>query len=311
MPETPETFDTPVVFILFNRPETTQKVFDTIAAIRPSRLLLIADGPRPSHPRDAVRCREARAVTGRIDWPCQVHRNFSEVNLGSGERIISGLNWVFSLVEEAVILEDDCLPHPSFFPYCRELLARYRDDPRVYMISGNDFVEKHVAGDRSYFFSRMPHIWGWATWRRAWSRLDLRLNHWPEIRESNLLAEIFDDPRVLAYWTEIFDVVHRNLGFDGWDYRLNYTIFVNNLLSITPRVNMVANIGFGPEATRTKVAIPKWMLPAQEMRFPLLHPPAVIPMRSLDRKDQLLYLPPRLPLRAVRKLRRILAGAQR
>ena len=307
----PDPFETSVVFILFNRPETTQRVFDVIASVRPSQLLLIADGPRPGNPRDEQRCREARAVTERIDWPCQVHRNFSDVNLGSGARIISGLNWAFSLVEEAIILEDDCLPHPSFFPFCQELLARYRDDARVCMISGDNFVEKHFAGECSYFFSRMTHIWGWATWRRAWSRLDLRLTRWPEIREANLLAEIFDDPRVVAYWTEIFDVVHRNMGFDGWDYRLTYTTLVSNMLSVAPRVNMVANVGFGPEATRTKVAVAKWMLPAQEMSFPLKHPPAVVPMRSLDLPDQLLYLPPRLPLRALRKLRRILAGSQR
>jgi hypothetical protein len=298
-----DSLDTPIVFMVFNRPKPTRVVFKAIAKARPSRLLLVADGARPERPSEANLCRQVREIVQQVDWPCKIDQNFAETNLGCRERVISGLDWAFSLVEEAIILEDDCLPDSSFFPFCEELLARYRDDSRVGMISGDNFVSAHVKDDSSYYFSRMPHIWGWATWRSEWARYDRRLSRWPDIRKSNLLCEIFDDPRVMAHWTNIFDAMHSGTGPNTWDYQWVYTMFVNNALSVTPRANLVENIGFGADATHTTQHERALCLPANSIEFPLRHPPAIVPLRSLDRLDQRISLPPSLPLRALRKIR--------
>src|SRR5712692_5523584 len=144
---------TPVALIIFNRPETTARVFAEIAKARPSRLLLVADGPRLDHPEDVEKCTATRAIVEQVDWPCEVLTNFSEANLGCKMRPVSGINWVFENVEEAIILEDDCLPHPSFFPFCQELLERYRDDQRVMMIGGTNLLGEWRTGAQNYFFS--------------------------------------------------------------------------------------------------------------------------------------------------------------
>src|SRR5665648_587346 len=159
---------TPVAFIIFNRPETTRRVFAEIAKARPTKLLVIADGPRATHPDDAEKCAVVRAIIDGVDWDCEVLKNYSDVNLGCKRRVSSGLDWVFDTVEEAIILEDDCLPHPTFFRFCEEMLAKYRDDKRIAMISGDNFQFGKKRTEYSYYFSRYTHIWGWASWRRAW-----------------------------------------------------------------------------------------------------------------------------------------------
>ncbi len=297
-------FSTPIVFCVFNRPTPTRTVFQVIAEVRPTRLLLVADGPREDRPREGDLCREVREIVQRVDWPCEVSANFADRNLGCRERIISGLTWAFDLVEEAIILEDDCLPHPSFFPFCQELLERYREDSRVAMISGDNFVGKPLPNGYSYYFSRMTHIWGWATWRRSWARYDRHLQDWPEIRSANLLAEVFDDPRLVSYWTARFDGMHNDTGPDTWDYQWAYTNLVNNLVSITPRVNMVKNIGFGDDATHTVKADGRVTFDAYEMEWPLRHPPSLLPLKSMDRISQKLALPRSIFGRVYRRLRR-------
>nr|MBA3765731.1 glycosyltransferase family 2 protein [Acidobacteriota bacterium] len=173
----------PVALIIFNRADTTARVLAEIAKARPSKLLVIADGPRADHPDDAEKCLAARAAIDRVNWDCEVLTNYSEVNLGCGARPSSGLDWVFENVAEAIILEDDCLPHPTFFPFCAELLERHRDDERVMMISGDNFQFGRKRTQYSYYFSRYTHTWGWATWRRAWRYFDREIKLWPALRE--------------------------------------------------------------------------------------------------------------------------------
>ncbi|MGC1799486.1 MAG: hypothetical protein WA701_03795, partial [Solirubrobacterales bacterium] len=185
-------FRTPVAMLIFNRPETTARVFERVREARPPKLLVVADGPRADRPGEAGRCREARAVVEAVDWPCELMTDYSEVNLGCGKRISSGLDWVFDSVEEAIVLEDDCLPHPSFFRFCEELLKRYRAEERVVHVSGDNFQSAGRAGGAvgrllrlagrswspSYYFSRYAHVWGWASWRRAWSDYDFEMTAW-------------------------------------------------------------------------------------------------------------------------------------
>jgi hypothetical protein len=298
-------FDTPVALFVFNRPDTTRRVFEAIANVRPAKLLLIADGPRPERPREAEVCQEVRDIVGRVDWPCEVVRNFVDRNLGCQERMISGLDWVFSLVEEAIILEDDCLPDLSFFPFCQELLERYRGDHRISYISGDDLVAGNLKIDASYYFSQIGGIWGWATWRSEWQRYDRYLSDWPKLRSEGMLSEIFDEPRVVAYWTRIFDSMHENRGPNTWDYQWLYTGFKNNSLTAVPSVNLVTNIGFGQAATHTKKEDARLILPSLPMEFPLRHPSSFIPMRSLDRQRVRGILSAPISYRILQKIRSI------
>jgi hypothetical protein len=299
-----KTFETPVAFFVFNRPHTTRSVFEAIAKIRPARLLLIADGPRPDKAGEAEACQQVREVVGRVDWPCDVSTDFAASNLGCKERIISGLDWVFSLVQEAIILEDDCLPDLSFFSFCQELLERYRGDNRVASITGTNLVERYLNTEDSYYFSQLGGIWGWATWRSEWQRYDRHLEDWPKLKEDKMLSEIFDHPKAVTYWTEIFDAVHGNRGPNTWDYQWFYTRLKNNALNIIPRVNLVSNIGFGLDATHTVEVDSRLIQPTKTIEFPLRHPSSFIPLRSVDHHQLDLSWAPSLQ-RASGKIRRI------
>lgn len=177
------TFHTPVAFMIFNRPEKTARVFAEIRKARPTQLFIVADGPRTEQEKEKTDA--TRAVTEHIDWECEVKRNYSDVNVGCKMRVSSGISWIFENVENAIILEDDCVPEQSFFPYCQELLERYKDDTRIMHISGDNFEwgrTGNFESDASYYFSRIPHVWGWATWRRAWNLYDINMTSWPECR---------------------------------------------------------------------------------------------------------------------------------
>jgi hypothetical protein len=301
---------TPVALFAFNRPDTTRRVFEAISRVRPTRLLLVADGPRAGKPGESETCRQVREILRGVNWPCEITTNFAENNLGCRERMISGLNWVFSLVDEAIILEDDCLPDLSFFHFCVELLGKYRGDTRIAYISGDSLVARYVESADSYYFSQIGGIWGWATWRSEWERYDRYLSGWPELKKRGMLAEIFDDPRAVRYYTDIFDAMHEDRGPDTWDYQWLYTGLRNNSLSIIPAVNLVTNIGFGEGATHTTQTDSRFILQAQAMDFPLRHPPGIIPSRSLDRRRVQDMLPPsrvhRLKMRAERAAGKLL-----
>jgi hypothetical protein len=299
-----ETLRTPVALFVFNRLNTTRRVFEAIARVRPTRLLLIADGPRPSKAGEREACEQVRDVVSRVDWPCEVSTNFADNNLGCQERIISGLDWVFSLVEEAIILEDDCLPDPSFFPFCEELLERYRGDSRVAAISGTNLVGQFLKSESSYFFSQLGGNWGWATWRSEWKRYDRYMKNWPELKRAGALSEVFEQPKTAAFWTRVFDDMYENKGRSAWDYQWLYTHLKNNTLTIIPRVNLVANIGFGQGATHTSAVDPRLTPAATEVTFPLIHPPDFIPLRSMDRHFQELYTEP-ISRRIARRIRNL------
>ncbi len=271
----PSPLNTPVLFLVFNRPDVTARVFESIRHAKPSRLYVAADGPRLNIPGEAEKCALARTVIDRVDWPCEVLTNYSDVNLGCKRRVSSGLNWVFNTVEEAIILEDDCVPHPTFFRFCEELLEKYRHDDRVMVISGNNFQFGRKRGNYSYYFSRYNHIWGWASWRRAWRNYDVDMKLWPEVRNGEWLRDLLGDD-VARYWTENFEMAY-NGKIDSWDYQWTFACWIHNGLSILPNVNLVSNIGFNSEATHTKDSESKVAnLPMEEMGFPLIHPNFVI-----------------------------------
>jgi hypothetical protein len=306
-----EALQTPVALFIFKRPHTTALVFNAISKVRPAKLLLIADGPRQDREGEAEACRQVLDIVARVDWPCEVFKNFSQRNLGCGERMISGLNWVFSLVEEAIVLEDDCLPDLSFFTFCQELLERYRGDHRIAYISGDNLAGKHKKLANSYYYSQIAMIWGWATWRPEWLRYDRHLSDWPEIKKQRILEEIFDEPRTVRYWTRVFEAMHAGSGPDTWDFQWLYTALINNSLAIVPAVNLVTNLGFGDGATHTLQEDRSGMIPASSMEFPLRHPPSFNPLRSLDRRRMQGMVPRPIPLRILNKFMEVAGRVSR
>ena len=239
---------TPVVYIVFNRPRQTRETFAAIRAQRPSTLFIIADGPRPGHPTDAENCAEVLRIVSKVDWPCEVFQNFSEVNLGCKQRVVTGLDWVFQTAERAIIIEDDCLPHPDFYRFCEELLARYENDSRVMVVTGDNFQEGRRRGTASYYFSKYPHVWGWATWRRAWEKNDSSMRFWEDWKDSPKWKSLMPDSVEREHWSE---VLNRAQKIDTWDYPWAASVWYHGGLTATPNVNLVQNIGFGPDATHT------------------------------------------------------------
>ena len=244
------TTSSPVAFFVFNRPECTRRVFDEIARARPQKLLLVADGPRDDHPTDAKKVAATREIIEAIDWPCEVHRNFSDENLGCKRRMVSGIGWVFDTVEEAVILEDDCLPDATFFSFCDKLLPRYREDRRVMAVGGSNFQQGRRRSQHGYYFSRHTSIWGWASWRRAWQHFDLEMKTWPEFRDMGGMQAVTDTPREASMWTGAFNIQYEGK-LDAWDYSWTFACWSQSGLTVTPDVNLISNIGFGPGAVHT------------------------------------------------------------
>lgn len=282
-----------IAFFVFNRPDVTRRVLARIASARPDRLFLVADGPRPDRAGEAEAVAQVREIVACVDWPCEVHRNFATENLGCRTRMSSGIDWVFSLVEEAIILEDDCLPDPSFFPYCQELLERYRHDTRVMHIGGSNFLADKLEFTDSYHFSKYPHIWGWATWRRAWRCYDVRMSSWPKFVSAGLLKRPCPGHRERAYWTAMFQSMYGGV-IDTWDYQWIYACWEQNGLAILPAVNLVSNIGGGEMATHTKQR--QWFmgLPTTPLTI-TLHPRVVLPLQGVDRLTFALVVAARFP----------------
>jgi hypothetical protein len=273
--------NTPIAYIIFNRPRHTQQTFAAIRAQRPATLLIVADGPRPGHPTDAQNCAETQAIVEQIDWPCKVLRNYSDVNLGCKRRVSSGLDWVFEQVETAIILEDDCIPHEDFFPYCDALLERYATDERVWVVTGNNFQRGKKRGDAAYYFSKFNHCWGWATWRRAWQHYRVDMPFWPEWQATTDWQKKLPDPVERKIWSNLLDRV-KGGEIDTWDYQWTACVWYYGGLTATPNVNLVTNIGFGPDATHTVSAGDQEGLPIYPLG-PLTHPKVVQQDRAADR----------------------------
>lgn len=273
--------NTPVALFIFNRPDTTAHVWNVLRAVRPRVLYLIADGPRPGHPNDPALCAAARALVTAPDWPCELHLDFAETNLGTKRRIESGLTWVFSREPRAIILEDDCAPHPTFFPYCTELLARYQNEPRVMSIAGSSMRADPINLADSYYFSRYSFIWGWATWARAWARYDITMSEWPARRETRWLDTQLETPLAQRYWEMQFQ--QNYAAPHTWDYAWIFSTWLAGGLHIVPRVNLVSNLGHNLASTHTHDDHdPFANLATRAMDFPLVHPNRIGRNTALD-----------------------------
>src|SRR5262245_2534196 len=278
----------PVAFRIFNRPDETRQVFAEIAKARPPKLLVVADGPRKHLPNEVGYCEEARRIATQIDWNCELMTNFSTENLGCAERVSTGIGWVFKQVDEAIILEDDCLPHPTFFRFCDEMLETFRDDERIMSISGDNFQFGRKRWRYSYYFSRYVHIWGWASWKRAWKHYELKMPLWPTVKAEGWLNDMFPDRREARYWDYIFEQTYEGKT-DTWDYQWLFACWLRSALSVVPNVNLISNIGFGRDATHTVGGGKFANMITDAMSFPLTHPPIQVRDSKADRSTSQLF----------------------
>lgn len=269
----------PVLLLTFNRPDTTEKVLDTVLAANPSAVYLFSDGPRAGNADDADLVRQTRALMDdALASHPQVHRRYMEDNQGLFRGVSGALDWFFSHVEEGIILEDDCVPHPDFFGYCDELLEKYRNDDRVWCISGDNSLELPISAGASYGFIRDPLIWGWATWRRAWQHFDRDFSYWSEIRGTKREKELYPDRVERRIRRGVFDRYAR--GIDAWAFKWKMTLQYHGGLAAVPRVNLVSNIGWNrPDATHTKGDSLKAARPTFPI-LPLTHPSDVVVDRA-------------------------------
>lgn len=245
-------FATPILLICFNRLDTVQRVFKEIRNVRPSRLFIASDGARSSRGDEGEKVSAVRSwVLSQIDWECDVKTLFQERNLGCKHAVSTALDWFFFHVEMGIILEDDCVPDPTFFSFCEELLMRYKDDERIMHIGGNNFQKGHMRGDGSYYFSRYNHIWGWATWRRAWAMYDVTMKSYDVFKRTHRIQDVWADKHVQRIWIKKFDAVYTNT-LDTWDHQWTYAMWASGGLAIVPQGNLVSNIGFRKDATHTK-----------------------------------------------------------
>ncbi len=267
--------ETPVVLLIYRRPELTAQALAHIGRVRPRRLLVVGDGPRPDVPGDEARVRAARQVIERVDWPCEVITHNARTNLGCQRRVASGLDWVFSQFEEAIVIEDDCLPEASFFSFCTQMLERYRTHEQVLSIGGANFQAAERPVPHSYYFSQYFRCWGWASWRRAWLKFDATMRDWPTWKNSEAWRACCPTRAEQRFWRFVFDGVHQGR-IDSWAYPFCYASFRCGGLHVQPAVNLVSNVGFDASATNTAHPQHRFanypVTPLEHMS----HPPAIV-----------------------------------
>lgn len=261
-----------------------------IRKARPAKLYVAADGPRADKPGEQERCEETRKIATKVDWPCELQTLFRDTNYGCGEQVSSAISWFFEHEEEGIILEDDCVPAHSFFPFCAELLDRYRNDSRVMMIGGNNLEPpRQREQEYSYTFSRLTHIWGWATWRRAWKFHDYKMPLFGEVDKKRYLSPDYSS----IYERDLFQYVFGKMytGDDSatsrrniWDYQWQFAVRIHSGLVIVPAVNLVSNIGFGEYATNVFGQTVGQGLKSEEMELPLVHPEFIMVEKRREKR---------------------------
>jgi len=277
-----KSLQTPILFLIFNRPNDTKKVFQTIRQAKPEKLFISADGPR--NKTEKKLCQQARGIINQIDWPCEVKTKFSSHNLGCKKAVTSAINWFFKHVDAGIILEDDCLPNQSFFNFCQELLKKYANDEQIMQISGNNYLLGKKITSASYYFSKLNDIWGWATWKRAWKLYDPEMKTLPEFKKKRRLDNYLVNPKIrrwlMAYFNEAYQLVGSSRGI--WSTAWSYAICLNNGLTIVPKVNLVRNIGIGQQATHSTSSFQAYAQIKSYSLKRIIHPRSIIVNQAAD-----------------------------
>lgn len=267
-------FATPVLVIIFNRPELTRKIFDQIRKVKPLFLFIAADGPRPGVPDDLEKCAATREISNQINWECELRTLFREDNRGCGHGPAEAITWFFDHVEEGIILEDDCLPDERFFPFCAELLERYRTNEHIAMISGTNLLGQWKPNRQSYLFSALGGTWGWASWRRAWIYFDYSAAAWKTAEGKQRVAETLGRKSFFRHFSNEFDFYFKEQRRDVWDFQWYFSRLYHGGYSIVPAVNLISNMGFDGDGTHTFGAKSLSSLkPTYALSFPLKHTP--------------------------------------
>lgn len=279
---------TPVTLIIFNRPDKAAIVFEKIREARIAKLFIVGDGPRAHKAGEAELVEQGRLIVDQVDWPCEVKTNFAPTNMGARRRVASGLDWVFSQVEETIILEDDCVPDLTFFRFCGELLERFRDETRIGVISGNNHLKGKKVSSESYTFSGTGHTWGWATWKRVWDGFGGEhglKDSWTKAEQKAILSRIPSLTWRISFGRMLKHAVH----LDAWDIPFSVHCQEREYLSVVPEVNLVTNIGFGAGSTHTKFESLTLQSPSEPIEFPLRHPEVLAINHYRDRVETRLF----------------------
>ncbi|WDF55168.1 nucleotide-diphospho-sugar transferase [Mucilaginibacter sp. KACC 22063] len=270
-----------VLFMVFNRPVLTRQVFEAISKVKPQRLYIAADGPRPAVENEASVCEQVKVIATNVNWNCEVKTLFRNENLGCRDAVSSAIDWFFENEEEGIILEDDCLPGEDFFRFCDTMLYYYRNDTRIRHVGGSNLQQGKQWGNGSYYFSNLTHVWGWASWRRVWQSYDKKLSWYTEADLRNVLVNIFSEPVIINAWLQIFNELKEGK-IDTWDYQLTLINFLNNSLSVLPNVNLISNVGFGKDATHTVQTQHPYANQAIGVLGEIVHPHYVVPQKQAD-----------------------------
>lgn len=277
---------TPIAIIIYKRPNQTKKLLAVLKEAPISNLYVIAEGPK--NKTEEKICQQTRKLIDEIDWQCTIHKNYSSKNLGLRKRIVSGLNWVFKHTNQAIILEDDCIPNQDFFRFCEEMLDKYATHPRVMSVSGTSCG---ISSSDSYAFAKYPLCWGWATWKRAWRLFDLELLKWGGIKKPTWLAEKFPNPILRWYWKNIITLMTTG-SINSWAYAWTFAHMVNDAVTIIPGSNLIENTGFDKDATHTKHA-PSLTFPVSQLTWPLAIPKSIIQDNTANKNiEKTFYLTP-------------------
>lgn len=283
---------TPIVMIVFNRYEKALQVFKKVSIVKPSKLYIVADGPREGSQADLEKCKKVRSIFDEIDWPCDVIQIYSSINLGCSKRPHTGISLVFEKEEEAIILEDDCVPDVSFFKFCDTLLTKYKHDQRVMLISGTNYNTTWYRGENSYHFAKLGGTHGWASWRRSWEQMDIEIKVWDEAVVKELLKEKLST-KLFYFRSKVYDsLINNSSNVSAWDYQFGFARLINNGLAIVPSVNLIKNIGYGEDSTHTSDSNSKVAnLVSHSIPFPLKHPGYIMEDSSYDKLFVNLHYP--------------------
>ena len=280
-------FETPILLIVWKRPEKTLRIIKEIQKIKPNDFYIACDGyPENNILLEQKVQKTRKVILENINWNCNIKKLFAENNQGCKEGVSNAISWFFENVNEGIILEDDCLPHQDFFYFCSELLHKYRNDDRIWSITGNNKHNLNIEG-KSYFFSKYSNSWGWATWKRCWNKYDKDIKNWPIEKSKGIINQIFEDKNEQRFWKQTLDNIYYHMKPNTWDYQWNYTCFIYSGLTIIPSHNLINNIGFDLEATHTKFEKPIKELESYERYssgvFPLKHPDYIHDMKNIDK----------------------------
>lgn len=274
--------NTAIAIFCFNRPSQTKKVFNQIKKIKPNKIFLIMDGPRKKNKLDKINCNKVKKIITSINWNCKVYKNFNKSNEGLKKRFITGLTWVFSKVDKAIILEDDCLPSNDFFYFCDQLLKYYQNSKKVKFITGNCFQKKNMKIKETYYFSKYSHIWGWAAWRSTWKLYNDNEKYWKKYLNSKKFQKVCEDQNERKYWSNMFENI-QNGKLKSWAFYMLLSLWKNNLLTATPSINLVENVGFNAFGTNTKKLNINSKLSDNYIDRPIKHPKKIMLNKEADK----------------------------